>query len=217
MSFPRTNSSSLQCIHLFIADLKFYKILTKKRSHKIARSVFPFLQNEGKLLDLGGGNMLTSITLSELLPNLQIHGIDVIRDQNLPDRMPQNITFSTYDGTAIPFESGTFDQALVCSTLHHTTDPEFFMKELVRILKPGGILVVVEEMYSNWVDLAWIAGLDWVLNKLKKDVPVPLNFRTYKQYDDTFKTLHLKKTAHTHVRPAIPWQRLEIYAFITPV
>lgn len=205
----------IQFLHVFIADLKFYKHLTTKRSQKIARSVFPFLQNEGKLLDLGGGNMLTSITLSGLLPDINIHGIDVIRDQNLPDSLPHKVQFSTYDGTAIPFESGSFDQALVCSTLHHTTDPEFFMKELVRILKPGGILVVVEEMYSNWLDLAWIAGLDWLLNKLKKDVPVPLNFRTYKQYDETFKALNLKKTAHSHVRPAIPWQRLEIYTFLT--
>lgn len=178
--------------------------------------MFPFLQNEGKLLDLGGGNMLTSITLSELLPEIKIQGIDVIRDQNLPDLLPHNVVFSTYDGISIPFEDQSFDQALVCSTLHHTTDPEFFMKELVRILKPKGILIVVEEMYSNWLDLAWIAGLDWILNKLKKDVPVPLNFRTYNQYDQTFRELKLKQTAHSHVRPAIPWQRLEIYAFITP-
>lgn len=216
MSFQLSDSSSIYTSDLFIADLKFYKYLTKKRSQKIARSVFPFLQNEGKLLDLGGGNMLTSITLSELVTNLKIQGIDVIRDQNLPDKLPQNIQFKKYDGLSIPFESETFDQALVCSTLHHTTDPEFFMKELVRILKPDGILVVVEEMYSNWLDLAWIAGLDWILNKLKKDVPVPLNFRTYRQYDETFKALNLKKIAHSHVRPAIPWQRLEIYAFRAP-
>lgn len=201
---------------MFIADLKFYKYLTAKRSQKIAKAVAPFLHNKGLLLDLGGGNMLTSITLSKLLPQVKIHGIDVIKDQNLPISLPENVQFSTYDGSAIPFESHSFDQALVCSTLHHTTNPEFFMSELVRALRPGGTLVVVEEMYSNWIDLAWIAGLDWVLNKLKKDVPVPLNFRTYKQYDHTFRSLKLHPMAHSHVRPAIPWQRLEIYAFTTP-
>lgn len=201
---------------MFIAKWKFYQYLTEKRSQKLAGAVYPFLNNYGQLLDLGGGNMLTSIALLKLLPNIKIHGIDVIRDLNLPDSLPNNLQFSTYDGNALPFASHAFDQALVCSTLHHTTDPEFFMGELVRILKPGGTLVVVEEMYSNWIDLVWIAGLDWILNKLKKDVPVPLNFRTYQQYDHTFKSLHLQPTANSHVRPAFPWQRLEIFAFKTP-
>jgi ubiquinone/menaquinone biosynthesis C-methylase UbiE len=201
---------------MFLADLKLYRYLTTKRSQKLAKAVSSHLQNNGTLLDLGGGNMLTSIALSDLLPQVKIHGIDVIRDQNLPDSLPDNVLFSTYDGNSIPFESHSFDQALVCSTLHHTTDPEFFMSELVRVIKPGGNLIVVEEMYTNWVDLAWIAGLDWILNKLKKDVPVPLNFRTYNQYDKIFNELHLKQYAHSHVRPAFPWQRLEIYAFTTP-
>ncbi len=198
---------------MFIADLKLYKYLTAKRSQKLARAVSPYLENYGKLLDLGGGNMLTSIALSRLLPQVKIVGVDVIKDQNLPDILPDNVQFNTYDGLAIPFESSSFDQALVCSTLHHTTDPEFFMLELTRVIKPGGTLVVVEEMYSNWIDLVWIAGLDWILNKLKKDVPVPLNFRTYKQYQETFKTLHLQQLVHSYVRPAFPWQRLEIFAF----
>jgi SAM-dependent methyltransferase len=51
--------------------------------------------------------------------------------------------FERNDGTSVPFASGSFD--IVCSmgVLHHIPEPEPVVAELARVLKPGGLLVVM--------------------------------------------------------------------------
>lgn len=42
------------------------------------------------------------------------------------------------DGRALPFADGTFDAILSEAVLEHVRDPDEYMRELVRVLKPGG-------------------------------------------------------------------------------
>lgn len=49
-------------------------------------------------------------------------------------------SFYLYDGYVMPFADNTFDYAVSLSVLEHTTDPVFYLKEILRTLKPGGVL-----------------------------------------------------------------------------
>lgn len=196
---------------MFIANLSLYKRLSGLRSLKIARKTAPLLPESGYVLDFGGGNMYTACHLHAISPGLRIHGIDVIRDQNLPAVLPEGVTFDVYPGSGLPFPDNSFDGILAASVLHHTPDPEFCVREFIRVIRPGAPIVLVEEMYSNRLDYIWIAGQDWVLNKLKKGVPVPLNFRTLKHYLSLFKTEDLQIGVHSSLRPGFPWQRHEVF------
>lgn len=43
---------------------------------------------------------------------------------------------------ALPFERGSFDAALACGVLEHVQDEEGSLRELARVLRPGGLLFV---------------------------------------------------------------------------
>ena len=45
-----------------------------------------------------------------------------------------------------------FDIVIASAVMHHTPDPDFYLEELKRVLKPGGSILLVEEMYHNLLD-----------------------------------------------------------------
>jgi SAM-dependent methyltransferase len=47
-----------------------------------------------------------------------------------------------YDGTTLPFPDARFDSVGALNVLEHVEQPEAFIKELVRVTKPGGKIVI---------------------------------------------------------------------------
>lgn len=47
-----------------------------------------------------------------------------------------------YDGKKIPFEDGRFDYVLCTEVMEHVPEPAAFLKEINRVMKPGGILIM---------------------------------------------------------------------------
>jgi ubiquinone/menaquinone biosynthesis C-methylase UbiE len=154
-------------------------------------------------MDFGCGNMFTAIELLKIKPNMHITGLDVIRDQNLTDEIlaDKHIDFKITNTKELPFADNSFDVVLALATMHHTPDPEYYLSELKRVIKPTGAIILVEEMYLNQLDRVYISAQDWILNKMKKGVPVPLNFRSNDQYKDSFKKLSLHIDFEGSIRP----------------
>jgi ubiquinone/menaquinone biosynthesis C-methylase UbiE len=47
--------------------------------------------------------------------------------------------------TSLPFTDARFDRALAVNSLHHWPDAAQSLRELRRVLKPGGVLVIAEQ------------------------------------------------------------------------
>lgn len=58
------------------------------------------------------------------------------------------VTFVEGDATALPVESESFDLAACARTLHHVRRPELVVAELTRVVRPGGKILLVDQLAS---------------------------------------------------------------------
>jgi ubiquinone/menaquinone biosynthesis C-methylase UbiE len=61
------------------------------------------------------------------------------------ERFP-NVEFVVADATQLPFELGEFDLTGSLRSLHHIVRPELAVAELARVTRPGGRMLVVDQL-----------------------------------------------------------------------
>ena len=75
----------------------------------------------------------------------QVVGVDVDEqaiEYALTRYAGDNVAFRVCDVLDLTFEDGSFDAACSFEIVEHVADPERFVGELSRVLKPGGVLVL---------------------------------------------------------------------------
>ena len=114
------------------------------------------LPASGRMLDAGGGTGRASAALRPLVDQV------VVCDLSLPmlARVRAKADFSPVNARVeqLPFANDSFDRILVVDALHHFKNQRGVMAELLRLLKPGGRMVVEEpDIQSRWVKLVALA------------------------------------------------------------
>jgi len=61
-------------------------------------------------------------------------------------RAPANARFVEGDGTRLDLDDASFDLAGTMRTLHHVARPELVMAELARVTRPGGRVLVIDQL-----------------------------------------------------------------------
>lgn len=106
------------------------------------------LPSGAKVLDAGCGEGHAAAYLAKKY-GYQVVGIDLLKDsiQRAKQKAAkQNGKISFYEGSymKLPFKDGSFDAIYTIETLVHAPDANKAIKELKRVLKPGGKLALVE-------------------------------------------------------------------------
>lgn len=107
----------------------------------------------GHVLDVGCGNGGISLLLADLRPDLQILGMD-FEPKPLEDASVyaarnglKNLSFEQGDAHNLKYEDESFDGVVCQTVLTHVRDAETVIREMTRVLKPGGIFFAAE--YTN--------------------------------------------------------------------
>ena len=52
--------------------------------------------------------------------------------------------------TVLSGEAAAYDVCVLCDVIEHVRDPALFLREIIRLLRPGGILLVVTPSLASW-------------------------------------------------------------------
>jgi ubiquinone/menaquinone biosynthesis C-methylase UbiE len=102
-------------------------------------------QSTSHILDVGCGLGVLTHRLAELANRGQVWGIERSADQlsKAVQDLP-NLHFQQADAHALPFRDGSFDVVFCRYLLEHVAQPIQVLKEMRRVLKPGGKVFVQE-------------------------------------------------------------------------
>ena len=114
-----------------------------------------------RVLDLAGG---TGDIAALLLPRVGITGSVVLGDINaamlragrdrLLDRgLVRNLDYAQLNAEALPFPDASFDAVTIAFGLRNVTDKQRALGEMLRVLKPGGRVLILEfsTVRSEWL------------------------------------------------------------------
>src|SRR6266849_1517324 len=75
----------------------------------------------------------------------EVVGIDFVPEMiELARRKSSDIRFEVADVTALPFEDSSFDIASIAFGIRNVGDPRKGIREMARVLRPGGRVIVLE-------------------------------------------------------------------------
>jgi ubiquinone/menaquinone biosynthesis C-methylase UbiE len=136
----------------FAATAEKIAQLQEQRADDLAARVRDFvpLNGDERALDAGTGAGALALALAPLVR--EAVGVDLV-----PELLEQarrlntfeNVSFVEGDMTRLPFERASFDFVGTLRTLHHVQRPEAAVGELVRVTRPGGIMLVVDQISPN--------------------------------------------------------------------
>ena len=107
------------------------------------------LRPRGELLEIGAGSGALAAELLATCPQVRITVTDydeamVAAARRLLAPAGERATLRRADATALPFAAGRFDAVLSVLMLHHVVAWEQALAEAVRVLRPGGRIVVAD-------------------------------------------------------------------------
>lgn len=88
-------------------------------------------------------------------PAMVSRGLAAVRERGMQDR----VRFVLGQAQALPFADGTFDAITFTYLLRYVDDPAATVAELVRVLRPGGLMASLEfhVPHEPWAHAGWLA------------------------------------------------------------
>ena len=140
-----------------VYDKTFGRVSTEGRRHAVEM----INQRKGRVLEVGVG---TGLSLAEYEPHLEIVGIDLspdmldrARERVANDGLTHVTGLHEMDASELEFPDSSFDTVVAMFVMTVVPDPEKVMRELARVTKPGGEVILVnhfsqEDGVRGWME-----------------------------------------------------------------
>ncbi len=110
-------------------------------SKKDAMREIASLPVQGRLLDVGGGTGRVAAAIREYVDEIIIADVSFGMLAHSPRTIFQPVCGAS---ESLPFADNFFERVIMVDALHHVINHTDSMREMYRVLKPGGVLVVEE-------------------------------------------------------------------------
>jgi SAM-dependent methyltransferase len=112
--------------------------------------------HRGRVLDVGSGPGHVAVRVAELAPQADVTGLDPIAEmveraaaRAAARGLSTRVRFTEGGVEEMPFGDGTFDLVVSTFSMHHWEDQIHGLREIRRVLRPGGQAVVYD--LQGWV------------------------------------------------------------------
>ncbi|MBS3648682.1 class I SAM-dependent methyltransferase [Pseudaminobacter sp. 19-2017] len=127
-----------------------YRIFKNEHAKKFGAPI------KGRLLDFGCG--AGGFVIAALRDGVDVYGIEVDEtrlrqcNKNSDEYEPRaKKRFTRYPGRLMPYPTNHFDACYSWFVFEHVTDPQTSLREIVRVLRPGGTLCIhAEDVRNAW-------------------------------------------------------------------
>jgi SAM-dependent methyltransferase len=140
-------------IHGYSAEHR--QFLAVRTAASEASFLLPHLRPGMSLVDCGCGQGSITVGLAETVAPGQVVGIDREPSQIeaaralAAERGIANVRFEVGSIYELPFADATLDAAFAHTVLEHLSDPPRALRELRRVLKPGGVVGIKDPDYAT--------------------------------------------------------------------
>lgn len=138
----------------------------RRTAARNAAFLLPHLRPGMRLLDAGCGVGSITIGLAERVAPGEVIGVDIdagtieAARARAKEHGVTNVRFEQADATALPFGDATFDAAFTHALLQHLPEPLAAVREIARVLKPGGVAGLADADYDGSVIAPSTPALD---------------------------------------------------------
>ena len=142
-----------------IANERIYAAFNKKEYSDMFQNNLNGLEKGAVVLDIGCASGISSMILSKL--GYQVKGMDIspklIEQANrLWKNEANQPEFFVGDAEKIPMDSESCDVCFLGGVIHHFPDYQRVINEILRVLKKGGILLVIEPNRLDMIErISW--------------------------------------------------------------
>ena len=158
-------------------------------------------------LDIGSAKGELTNLLKEQLNIKNVYGVDFLNELvEQASKKYKNIKFSSQQLPKLKFDKETFDLVLLSEVLYYIKDQELAIKEVRRVIKKNGVLILTSNISKGYCNKSQIIDLlkkncfyiektDYIFSYLYIFITYPLNilnkiiflFKKDKKYEGKFK------------------------------
>lgn len=145
-----------------------------KAYKEVYQSMAKVLTKDMHVLEIATGTGLIAVNIAEYVHSVEATDFaPKMIETAQKKKVPSNVRFSVEDGTNLSFADHIFDAVIISNALHIVPNPEAVLRNIYRVLKPGGILIAPTFSHGHLRNSTW---------KLNAFILKIIGFETYSKW-----------------------------------
>ncbi|MBI2444199.1 MAG: class I SAM-dependent methyltransferase [Candidatus Magasanikbacteria bacterium] len=140
----------------------FFQPVYRQTIEVIRREAGLILRRGGRIVDVACGTGEVIVRLAREFPAAEFIGIDfapaMLQKAREKARALTQARFIEAPAAAIPLPASSADAVLCSDAFHHLAEPQAVIAEIHRVLKPGGLFLLVDPAFNSRL-ARWLGNL----------------------------------------------------------